>query len=136
MATAPQPPIDFLLDPLTNDLDVSGGQLHFSTGLQAIAQGCRIRVQMIQGEWFLDQSLGVPYFKSATVASKDALLGQKPFDPIKSAAAFRAILEAVPGVTQVILSTVAFDSKTRKATLKWQVRSEFGDTSPEELVTP
>lgn len=127
--------IDFLLD-ANGDLDVSGGKLHFSTGLQAVAQGVRIRVQMIRGEWFLDQSLGVPLFAGPTVTKAEALLGSK-FDKVRAAAAFRDVIAAAPGVTEVLLTEVSFNPKTRKAAVKWRVRCAFGDTVTESTaVTP
>lgn len=124
--------IDFLLDPLTNDLDISGGRLHFSTGLQAVAQGVGIRVRMIRGEWFLNLAFGVPYFKGKTVTKDEALLGEK-FDKVKAAAAFRDVIAAAPGVTQVLLADVQFNTSTRKVTLKWRVRCAFGDTETQTL---
>ena len=127
-------PIDFLLDPATGDLDISGGRLHFSTGLQAVAQGVRIRVRMIRGEWFLDQSLGVPYLRGSQVAKAEALLGEK-FDAQKASAAFRDVIAAAPNVTQVLLSNVVYDGRTRKMSLSWAVSCAFGDTSVETLNT-
>ncbi len=119
--------IDFLLDPVTRDLDVSGGQLHFSKGLQGVAQGVDILVNMIRGEWFLNQLIGVPYLQGKTVTKDEALLGEK-FDKAKAAAAFRAVIATGPGVTDVLLADVQFNPGTRKASLKWRVRCAFGDT--------
>lgn len=124
--------IDFLIDPVTNDLDVSGGRLHFSTGLQAVAQGVGIRVRMIRGEWFLNLLFGVPYLQGKTVTKDEALLGEK-FDRAKAAAAFRAVIAAAPGVIDVLLADVKFNPSNRKASLSWRVRCAFGDTETQTV---
>jgi hypothetical protein len=50
------------LDPSTNDLLESGNQIQQVTGLDAIAQGVASDLRTFLGEYWLDRSLGVPYF--------------------------------------------------------------------------
>jgi hypothetical protein len=117
-------PIDLLLGP-DNDLVVTT-DLQFTTGLTAIAQACRIALQMFQEEWFLDLDAGMPYWQ--------AILGQKPDVSIPAAGiAARSELMSVPGVIDVPLLDVTYDGPTRKMTIKWQVSTAFGDTQPDVI---
>jgi hypothetical protein len=117
-------PIDLLLGP-DNDL-VIGTDLQFTTGLTAIAQACRIALQMFQDEWFLDLDAGMPYWQD--------ILGQKPDVAIPAAGmAARDALMSVPGVTDVPILNITFDGSTRKMSIPWQVSTAFGDTQPDTI---
>lgn len=90
---------------------------HFTTGLDAVAQGIRIRVQMFEGEWFLDLDTGIPYYQD--------ILGQK-FNEVKIRAAFREEILAAPGVGALLELAVTFDNATRILSVTWKVQSSFG----------
>jgi hypothetical protein len=46
-----------------NDLQINSGDFSIcTTDTEAIAQAIAIRLKIIQGEWFMDASLGIPYF--------------------------------------------------------------------------
>lgn len=112
------PGIDLLLDDdgdLVVDRDV-----YFSRGLEAVAQGIRIRLQMFRGEWFLDLDAGVPYYQE--------LLGQK-FSEVRARAAFRAAILAAPGATELISLAVTFNRSTRRMSVDWEVRTDYGVTT-------
>lgn len=125
--------LDFLLDPLTGDLDLTGGRLNFARGLAGVAQLARIRVGTIRGELFWNTAFGLPLIANRFVTSREALLGQK-FDKAKATKAYYDLLIGTPGVTGVILLDIAFDTKIRKLKIKWQLRTQFGDTPVEELI--
>ena len=112
------PGVDLLLDD-QGDLVVTG-DLEFSTGLDAVAQGIRLRILTFQEEWFLDLDHGVPYYRD--------LLGQK-FNVTKARDAFRKAIMASPGVTDLIKLNVEFDRATRYLTVDWEVRTTYGVTS-------
>lgn len=119
---------DFLIDPVTNDLDLTGGRLNLSRGVRGVAQGAMIRVKQIKGEWFLNRRTGVPYYVvTGVVSPAEALLGQK-FDRTKFEAAYRAVLEASPGVERALQLAITEDRKIRKVGARWQLRTAFGDT--------
>lgn len=127
--------LDFKVDPLTGDLDLSGGRLNLSSGIDGVAQGIMIRVKMVRGEWFLNKLFGVPYYERTGVVTKDeALLGMKPFNRGRAIAAFRDVIITAPGVDKLLLIDVSFDNKTRGMRLKWRVRTAFGDTPTNEVV--
>lgn len=56
--------MDLLLDPLTNDLIfVNGTPTVTQTQSEIVAQRLKIKLQTFLGEWFLDRTIGVPYFQ-------------------------------------------------------------------------
>jgi hypothetical protein len=107
--------IDFLLDD-NGDL-VLTSDLVFSIGINAVAQGIRIRIQTFRGEWFLDLDHGVPYYQD--------LLGHK-YNEIKARAAFRDAILSSPGVDDLLSLEVEFNNQTRELTVEWEVQTSFG----------
>ncbi len=127
MATLPlaSEPRDLLLDN-TNDLVISGGDLQFTYGIQAVVQSCRIALQMFQGEWFLDINAGIPYW--------DTILGAKPDAAIVAARiAFRSALAQVDGVVSVPLCEVKFMGATRTAQVTFVVTTALGTTPADTI---
>lgn len=119
-------PIDLLLDD-NDDLVIVDGDLAFSSGVQGVAQACRIAISMFQGEWFLNLDAGIPYWQS--------ILGHKPALAIPAATlAFRDALQEVPGVQAVTVCDVNYNGKTRVAKVRWAVKTVFGDT-PVDTIT-
>lgn len=123
-------PIDLLLD-VDGDI-VIDSDLRWATGLPAIAQGIRIQLQLVKGEWFLDLDDGVPYYEREGVTSAEALLGGR-FNQARATAAFRAAILRAPGVNTITSLAVAFDGSTRQLTVTWAVRTTFGDTLADAL---
>lgn len=102
------------------------GDLVLVSGLDAIVQGCRIVLQMFQGEWFLNLDVGIPYWQS--------ILGQKPAVAIAAARIFfRRELEAVEGVERVTKLDISYTGATRTLSITWQVTTVFGDTPVDEI---
>lgn len=129
-------PIDWLL---AADGDVSlgptyGADLKWTTGVAAVIQGIRVALQMIRGEWFLDDEEGVPYYERPGVPAADALIGQARFNELKAIAAFREAIERAPGVNQILKLSVSLNKATRKLSCVWAVRTVFGDSNPETTV--
>jgi len=125
-------PVDLPLDPATGDLTFTNGRLVLTTGVPAVIQGARIRMQTIAGEWFLDLDTGVPYFERDGVPAAKAILGQK-FSVAKASAAFRKQIFDTPGVTAVTALNVSFDGPTRALNVNWQAETAFGDTPADSL---
>lgn len=120
--------IDWALD---TDGDIEVRQdVSWTTGLTAVMQSCRIAIQMIKGEWFLNDEDGVPYWERPGVPATDALLG-RPYNSLKARAAFREALESIPHVITILSLTVELDKSLRKLHVTWAVRTTFGDTAVE-----
>ncbi len=126
MALLSTDPIDILLG-ADGDLDLSSGGLEWSRGIAGVAQGCRIAMQAVKGEWFLNLDDGISYYENDVVPASRAILGQR-FDEIKALAEYRTALLGVPGVGKVLALVVDYNSETRALSVSWQVKTEFGDT--------
>lgn len=96
---------DLALDPVTWRLKVP---LEWVTGADAVAQRIGIRIRIFYGEWFLDQSEGVPYIESILVAGPDLTL-------IESI--FRKVVETCPGVARLHSFKMDLDEATRTLTI-------------------
>lgn len=129
MANLISDPVSLLLDD-DNDLVMP---LEFATGLTAVAQGIRARIQSFKGEWFADLDDGVPWLERPGVTAVEALLGQK-FNPVKARAMFRTAILSTPNVTGLIGDLrLNFDGATRTLFVSWQARTAFGDTDVDSL---
>ena len=60
-----------LLDPATHDIDISSGGFDLVSGDEEVRQKLNIRMRFLQGEWFLDQRIGIPYFQEILVKNPD-----------------------------------------------------------------
>lgn len=83
--------MNFQLDS-DGDLLFSDSQVQFVTGQDEISQILEVRLKTILGEWFLDLSLGVPYFSK--------ILKKNPIDSEVESAIITEISRS-PGVLSV-----------------------------------
>ncbi len=111
--------VDLKLDPQTWDLVFENGDLAFSTGVEAVGQAIRFKLQLLQGEWFLDETAGTPWFQN--------VLGQKfGLDLMRSL--FYGLVISVDEVERIERLGVEFDSATRGVFVSYIVVTTFGDT--------
>jgi hypothetical protein len=89
---------------LNEDTGDIGNQPTILTGVAAILQRIRVRFRFFLGEWFLDQSLGVPYYRDVLVKNPDQLV---------ISTIFRRILLTTPGVKSVPRFVANLDRETR-----------------------
>lgn len=115
---------DYALDD-SGDIDLSTGDIRFTTGLAAVAQDIYIALRMFQGEWFLNREIGVPYLPNDIVAETDALLGQR-FSALRARAAFRTAIARVEGVEEITKLEVSFNAGTRVMTVAFEVKTVAG----------
>lgn len=94
---------DFKLDEF-GDLDLSSGDIEIVRGADAIAQHLKIRLRSVRGNWFLDQRVGLPYFKQILVKSPNLIA-------VRSI--FRAAITSTPGVIELQRFDLSFDRSTR-----------------------
>ena len=109
--------VDLLLD-LNNEL-VIDGDLQFSSGVDAVAQTIRLKLQAFMGEWFIDLTDGVPWYQS--------ILGQK-YDQNQLLGILRDPILRVSGVSSIVSLSSIWDPGTRTATISWKVMTKFSDT--------
>lgn len=105
-----------------NDLDVSNGDIQLvSDGLEVV-QSAKIRILIIQGEWWLDLLIGVPWFDMMfrTVYS----LRQKT-DYLR-----RVILDTI-GVRRILKFEFGMNLINRGSLIELNVETDFGIVSGE-----
>lgn len=102
------------------DLAVESGDLALVGGADSVAQHIRIRVRFFLGEWFLDESRGVPYLQRVFVKAPRPGLVQS---------VLRKAIEGTPGVRSVTELDVSTDARTRKAVATWRATTDLGELS-------
>jgi len=66
---------DIKLDPITHDIVLGpDGNICFVSGFNALIQKTKIRLFFFLGEWYLDTSKGVDYFKNVYVKKPNSNL--------------------------------------------------------------
>lgn len=100
------------------DLAIESGDLALVGGIESVAQHAQIRLRFFLGEWFLDESRGVPYLQRIFVKAPRPGLVQS---------IVRKTIEGTPGVRAVTELAVSIDSRTRKARATWRATSDLGE---------
>jgi hypothetical protein len=110
------------VDPTTGDLVHDGHRLQLIADVPAIAQSLRTRLSTFQGEWFLDEDFGVPYFQ--TVLGKQASL-------VAVREVFRGIIADTPGVLGIVRLELGRTrgGGARDFTLSFAVTTDTGQLS-------
>ena len=87
------------------------------------------RLRFFLGEWFLDTSLGVPWFESILVKNPDLRFVQGILEDV---------IAAVPGITKVSAVEASLDTQTRHLTVAyravWQGATLVSDVLTENIL--
>jgi hypothetical protein len=126
-ALASTDPVALLLT-ADGDLDLTDNRGSFVAGLEGFVAGALARLRLVRGEFFADRRRGMPYRENKYVPTSDAILGEV-FDEAKVRAAYAAALAEVPGFGELTSLSIAFNTTTRRLTVTWQARTQFGDTA-------
>lgn len=102
----------------TRELVTENGDLVITKGSTALKQAIDMHLKFFLGEWFLDQTVGVPYFQNILVKSPSLAQIEN---------IFRSALLDVPGVAKINDLKLAFVGQTRKLNVTWRVSSDFGE---------
>lgn len=105
---------DLRLDEQTYDLELTNGDLVLTEKSDAIRQHVRQRLWTFFAEWFLDTSVGVPYYqvilvKNPSLANVEGVLQQE--------------ILATPGITELLAFELDYDSATRELSVEFQARA-------------
>jgi hypothetical protein len=119
-------PIDVQID-ADGDVTIEKGDFVLTTGLAAIAQAVKLRLQTVRGEWVLDLDEGVPLLEGNGVDASEALFSA-PFDEDAWRRAYRDEALEVDGVVDVTGLDVAVDELTREVSVAMVLKTAFGDT--------
>jgi hypothetical protein len=105
---------DLKLDPTTGDLELLEGDFELVAGGESIASDLASRLQTFAGEWFLDTSIGLPYFTE--IAGRPT---KRRLDEL-----FRAAINETPGVTEVL--ELGLTQTGRTLSLAFRVATDLG----------
>jgi hypothetical protein len=112
----------FQLDAVTGDLSLPLKEV--TDPLGSIAQAVRIRLQFFLGEWFLDLSVGVPYFEQILIKNPDVRNVQ---------GLIRKEILATPGVLSLLALKLVYDSAGRELTVTYTANTDFGPLNRTEV---
>lgn len=129
MALLSTDPVDWALDPATGDLIMP---IRYTRGLEAVAQGIRVRINLVRGELFTDLDAGVPYLPGNGVDPTLVIMGGR-FDPVRAEAALRAAILRTPGVRRIESLVIGFENRTRTLTATIVVIAGFDDVPEDRL---
>ncbi len=105
------------IDPATGDLVHDGKRLQLTYGLNSIAQALRTKLAFFQGEWFLDETHGTPYF--STILGKQA-----PLAAVREA--FREVIAGTLGVLEVTKLELTPGTRAREYVLTFTCSTDLG----------
>lgn len=113
---------DFALDldpasPNFGDLKVVNGDLVMNSGTDSIRQHILQRLRTYFQEWFLDNTIGVPYFQQILVKNPD----QAKIDAI-----LLSVILGTPGVVAVNTYSFTADIVTRQLQVTFSCQSTSG----------
>lgn len=100
------------------DMTFGLGLANFATDAEAVAQNVKTRLQLLQGEWFLDTEAGLPYL--GQIATRPANL------PLAESLIKRQIL-ATDGVASIADFALSFDRETRRLSVSATVKTTYDD---------
>lgn len=108
------------------DVVIENGDLVLVEGLQEITQNVLQNLRTFFNEWFLDTTIGVPYFQQILVKNPD----QGKVDALL----IQAIL-STPGIIQLLQYSSTIDTGARKLTVSFKALSTSGIVDYRGLVT-
>jgi hypothetical protein len=114
-----------LVDPITGDLVVTGGQLQFVTGTAYIGQLIKSRLALFQGEYMPNVNEGMPWYQSILVKGYNANI-------IKGA--FTTRILGTPGVVSIVSLTLTFNTTARSLVVAFVVQTSLGLLSDQYLI--
>jgi hypothetical protein len=93
-----------------NDLDMSGNDMLFVSDMDQLAQNLKIRLQTFFEEWYLDQTIGLPYFQE--------IFAKNPNETFITNYIKKVIKETV-GIVKIVSFSFEYDnSSPQKRALK------------------
>ena len=103
-----------------NDIFLNGNRIAVNNDAEQVAQKVKTKLLFYQGEWFLDITVGVPYFQQVFV--KPALIGT-----IESL--IKSQIINTEGVKKLTFFKSNFDRKNRKFSVSFSAETIYGTIS-------
>lgn len=115
---------DLKIDPTTGDLFITpDGKLALTNDVtgESLCQLIRIKLRMVLGEWFMDNTLGIDYFGQVFVKHPDLT---------KIQSMFKSVILSTPGVSGLIAYTQTLNTATRALTITATIKADTGNLVP------
>lgn len=114
--------MDILIDEETNDIVFINGQTPVTDNQKlTVSQRLKIRLQTFLGEYFLDTTVGVPYY-------------QRIFGKVRNKSTIDTIFQKQilddEGVIEIVSYSSSIDSASRLMSVEFTVRTSEGVTNP------
>ena len=109
---------DLKLDETTHDLEIHKFDLRTTLDIEGARQSTAIRLKMFQGEWLLDERVGIPYF--------DILLGKKPNIEFVNTYLVNEIVSDSQ-IDKMIDFKTALDRQTRNLNIEFTALTKSGE---------
>jgi hypothetical protein len=106
---------DILLDPVTHDLLISNFDLGFTDAKQLTMQKIKRTLLLFEGEWFLNNNIGMPYFTE--ILNKNNSL-------IRIKTLYIRAIKNIPEVLEILEFNIEQNISDRKLTIDFKVRDE------------
>lgn len=116
---------------LNHDMTFGAGLANFCVDAEATAQNVRTRLELLQGEWFLDVSAGIPYLDNQYVTKA---ITDKPADLAFTEAAIQQEILDTDGVSAITSFESEFDADTRVFDAQATIQTEFGTTENIQVI--
>ena len=100
------------------DLTISGLDLQFVDGGQAVAQRLTQKLKLFRGEWFLDRRAGVPYFRD--------IIGQKTARSGVISTIIKRVIQDDPDVERLESFELDFEGVDRQLQIEFRARLTDG----------
>ncbi len=109
----------YKIDTDTGDLVYENGDHVRVSGIDEIEQKIRLKLGLVQGEWFFDRTKGVPYYSKIWIKTKA--------DPVTVDSVFVQTILSVSGV-QSLAEPIDYtlNKQNRVLGLSFKAKTEFG----------
>lgn len=100
-----------------HDIDISNLDLSIVSGADSVAQALSIRLQFFKAEWFLDTSVGIPFYTNIFVKNPN-------FTHIETL--LKAEILSVENVRELLKFETEYIAAERKFVVNFEVNTTFG----------
>lgn len=113
------------LDPTTHDYIIDNFSYAFiDNDLTDLEQRLKVKLLTNRGEWFFDQTYGIPYYDDVFVVSPN----KDDIDDI-----FKIAISQERGVESIVFYDSSFNSSTRRFTINAKIKKTGGGIIPISL---
>jgi len=117
---------DIEISQVTNDIVFTNNfDMSIVDGISRVAQQIFIRLKLFKGEWYLDETFGVPYFE-------DIFRKRKDFGLVSTI--FKSQILSVPNVDSLLSFDLEIDEQTRLMTIDFSVNTAFGTIESSQVI--